>query len=94
MKPHQETILENLRHELHDCPEFAAHVMQTMTQGLQEYASLAQKRAADMEVVAAMALNARLFKGQELFIARKLRENEGRTSLNWSDQIDKLESMK
>lgn len=58
--------------------------------GLENNAREAQLRAADMEVVASMAMNTRLFKGNERFLAEKLERWEGKTSLRWDDQIAKL----
>jgi len=48
------------------------------------------ERAADMEVVASMAMNTRLFKGNQKFLADKLEKWKGRTALRWDDQIAKL----
>ena len=60
--------------------------------GLENSAREAHIRAADMEVVASMALNTRLFKGNELFLAQKLERWDGKTSLKWDEQINKLRS--
>jgi hypothetical protein len=43
-----------------------------------------------MEVIASMAMNTRLFKGNENFLAQKLEKWNGKTSLRWDDQIAKL----
>lgn len=58
--------------------------------GVEHNARQAQERAADMEVVAAMALNARVFKGQQSFLVQKLEKWQGKTSLRWDDQIKEL----
>ena len=60
--------------------------------GLENSAREAHVRAADMEVVASMALNTRLFKGNELFLAQKLERWQDKTTLRWDDQIKKLRS--
>ena len=58
--------------------------------GLENSAREAHIRATDMEVVANMAMNTRLFKGNENFLAQKLEKWHGQTSLRWDDQIKKL----
>jgi hypothetical protein len=58
--------------------------------GLENSARMAHLRACDMEVVASMAMNTRLFKGNEHFLAQKLEHWKGQTSLRWDDQINKL----
>lgn len=60
--------------------------------GLENSAREAHLRATDMEVVASMAMNTRLFKGNEDFLAQKLERWHGQTSLRWDDQIEKLRS--
>ena len=62
--------------------------------GLENSAREAHIRAADMEVVASMALNTRLFKGNEKFLAQKLEHWEGKTTLKWDEQIKKLKEKK
>jgi len=56
------------------------------------YAELDRQRghAVDMETVAAMALNQRLFKDNKTFIADKLEKHSGMNSLRWDDQIKEL----
>jgi len=46
--------------------------------------------AADMETVAALAMNARVFNGNELFIADKLDKWGHMSSLRWNDHIIEL----
>jgi hypothetical protein len=58
--------------------------------GLELSAIEAHLRASDMEVVANMALNNKLFKGNEHFIAHKLEQWQGKTSIKWDSQIAKL----
>lgn len=94
MKPYHLSMLEQIRMELHSTPELAAYITDAMTRGLQESIRLQIERAADMEVVASMALHNRLFKGNELFIAQKLRKWQGQTSVRWDDALKKLEEQK
>lgn len=71
-------------------PQMLAAVIQCIEDGITESLTEASERAADMEVIAAMALNTRLFKGNETFIADKLKKWEGKSSLKWDAQIAKL----
>lgn len=87
-------LIEQIRTELHNTPELAAYIIEAMTIGLRESASLQRERAADMEVVASMALHTRLFKGKELLIAQKLRKWQNKSALNWDEAIQRLESKK
>lgn len=86
-------LLESIRTHLHQTPEFAAAITEAMTRGLAESAQLQKERAADMETVASMALHTRLFKGNEKFIAQKIRKwsDKGKTSLLWHDVLERLE---
>jgi hypothetical protein len=43
-----------------------------------------------MDTIAAMALNARLFKGQEVFIANKIEGWSHKNSLRWDQQVAAL----
>jgi hypothetical protein len=58
--------------------------------GCEDAAFTTMQRAADMEVVAAMALNGRVFKDNKNFLAQKLEKWNGQTSLRWDDQIKAL----
>jgi phosphosulfolactate synthase (CoM biosynthesis protein A) len=58
--------------------------------GLQQHAQEVRKHAVDMEVVANMAMNTRLFKGNEKFLADKLEGWKHMNGLRWDDQIAKL----
>ena len=49
-----------------------------------------REHAMEMEVVANMAMNTRLFKGNERFIADKLEKWKHMNGLRWDDQIKKL----
>lgn len=71
-------------------PNMMRSIISSAIGGCEHVARKANERAADMEVVAAMALNARVFKSNENFLAQKLEKWEGQTSLRWDDQIKKL----
>ena len=94
IKPHHEILLAQIRMELVTTPELAAHITNAMIVGLKESARSQCERAADMETVACMAMNARLFKGKETYIATLLKKWQGRSALKWDDIMEKLDNAK
>lgn len=89
MTPEDIKFLQDVRHRSRD-PEMMSKIVDCAIHGLQDSARQANQRAADMEVVASMAMNTRLFKGNEKFLVEKLEHWKGKTSLRWDDQIAKL----
>lgn len=75
-------------------PVMMRSIINSAIGGCEHNARKANERAADMEVVAAIALNGRVFKHQHTFIAQKLEKWEGKTSLRWDDQIKELKKEK
>jgi hypothetical protein len=71
-------------------PTMMRSIINSALGGCEHNARQASKQAADMEVVASMALNTRLFKGNEKFLADKLESWKHRTALRWDDQIEEL----
>lgn len=92
MKKDHIVLLEQIRTELHSTPELAAYITEAMTRGLQEAVTLQRNRAVDMETVAMMTLNTRLFKGNENHIAKLLRKWQSQASMRLDDVIAKLEA--
>jgi len=58
--------------------------------GVKLHAVEVREHAVDMETVASMALNTRLFKGNETFIADKLEKWRHMNSNRWDQQIKRL----
>jgi len=75
-------------------PDEMRRIVDAAIKGLEDSARILQQKSADMEVVAAMALNGRVFKNNENFLAQKLEKWQGQTSLRWDDQIEKLKEKK
>jgi phage shock protein A len=71
-------------------PHMVSALVEVIQDGITSAFKEASERAADMETTAAMALNARLFKGNETFIADKLEKWKGKTALRWDDQLAAL----
>lgn len=89
MTPEEIEFLREVASRSQD-PTMMRSIINSALGGLEHNARKANERAADMEVVAAMSLNARVFKGQQTFLAEKLEKWNGQTSLRWDDQIAKL----
>lgn len=71
-------------------PEMMLKILQHAVAGVQKYAAEARSHGVDMEIVANMAMNTRLFKGNEKFLADKLEKWSHMSALRWDDQIAKL----
>lgn len=73
-------------------PHIVGETVFAIQRGITNAFAEASSRAADMETTAAITLNARLFKGNETFIADKLEKWKGKTALRWGDQLAALRS--
>jgi hypothetical protein len=82
-------FLNEVAHRSQD-PTMMRSIINSAVGGCEYNARKACEQAADMEVVASMALNTRLFKGNEKFLADKLEKWKDRTALRWDDQIVSL----
>ena len=71
-------------------PVMLQAIIMSAVGGVRRNAEEVRKHAVDMEVVASMAMNTRLFKGNEKFIADKLEGWKHMNGLKWDDQIAKL----
>jgi len=71
-------------------PTMMRSIINSAIGGCEYNSRKACEQAADMEVVASMAMNNRLFKGNEKFLAEKLEKWKDRSALRWDDQIAKL----
>ena len=71
-------------------PQMVSALVEVIQDGITEAFKEASERAADMESVAAMALHAKLFKGNNLFIADRIEKWAGKSSIKWSNTLSKL----
>jgi hypothetical protein len=71
-------------------PTMMQSIIMSAVGGVRRNAEEVRKHAVDMEVVANMAMNTRLFKGNEKFLADKLESWKHMNGLRWDDQIAKL----
>jgi hypothetical protein len=89
MNDEQLLFLDRVKKHSKD-PEMFYEILRAATDGIYDLAIENQKKAADMETVAAMVLNTKLFAGQESYIAQLLDRWKNKAALNWDDQIDRL----
>lgn len=71
-------------------PVMMQSIIMSAVGGVRRNAEEVRKHAVDMEIVASMALNTRLFKGNEKFLADKLESWKHMNGLKWDEQIAKL----
>jgi hypothetical protein len=82
-------FLLEVEHRAKD-PETARAIINFAITGMHNKAVENREHAVDMETVAIMALNTRLFKGNERFIADKVESWKHMNSNRWDDQIKRL----
>ena len=75
-------------------PVMLQSIIMSAVGGVRRNAEEVRKHAVDMEIVASMALNTRLFKGNEKFLADKLESWKHMNGLKWDEQIAKLKEKK
>lgn len=75
-------------------PVMMQSIIMSAVGGIRRNAEEVRKHAVDMEVIASMAMNTRLFKGNEKFLADKLEGWKHMNGLKWDAQIAKLREKK
>ena len=71
-------------------PVMMQSIIMSAVNGVRQNAEEVRKHAVDMEVIASMAMNTRLYKGNEKFLADKLESWAHMNGLRWDDQIARL----
>ena len=89
MKEDELKFLSEVAHRAKD-PVMMQSIIMSAVNGVRSNAEEVRKHAVDMEIVANMAMNTRLFKGNEKFLADKLESWKHMNGLRWDDQIAKL----
>ena len=86
-------FIQEITHRVKEKPELTSAIITAITNGVTESVNRQRQKASDMEVVASMALHQRLFKGNNKFIASKIRQyhDKGQTSIDWSTTLENLE---
>ena len=93
MNEKQVEILNQVAQHSKD-PEMLLKILQAIVHGITTEAQESRKHAIDMEVIASMAVNTKLFRGNESFIADKIEKWKHRNGLRWDDQIKELRKNK
>jgi hypothetical protein len=89
MNIEDQKFLSEVAHRSKD-PVMMQSIILSAIGGLKVKSEQVREHAVDMETVASMALNTRLFKGNERFIADKLESWKHMNSNRWDDQIKAL----
>jgi len=89
MNIEDQKFLSEVAHRSKD-PIMMRRIIVSAIGGCERHAEEVREHAVDMETVACMALNTRLFKGNETFIADKLEKWKHMNSNRWDAQIKKL----
>ena len=84
-------FLSDVAHRAKD-PVMMQSIIMSAVNGVRQNAEEVRKHAVDMEVIASMAMNTRLFKANQKFIADKLEGWKHMNGLRWDDLIAKLRS--
>ena len=89
MNEEEMKFLSEVAHRAKD-PVMMQSIIMSAVGGVRRNAEEVRKHAVDMEVIASMAMNTRLFKGNEKFLADKLEGWKHMNGLKWDEQIAKL----
>lgn len=93
MTPEDYKFLADIRAKCKD-PVWVERIIHAAVMGITQHAIDTRHFAVDMESLAAIALNNRLFKGNEKFIADKLETWKHMSGLDWSEHLEKLKGKK
>lgn len=86
-------FLAEVRKRCYGDTQMTERIIHSAITGMSDKAADMRFYASEMETVAAMTMNNRLFKGNERFLAEKLETTARMHSLNWTDQIEKLKDL-
>lgn len=94
MDPNELKFLAEVRQRCYNDAQMTERIIHSAIIGMVERTNALKLFASDMETIAAIAMNTRLFKGNERFLADKLESVANMCALKWDDQIEKLRSKK
>jgi len=77
-------------HWVAEKPSSVGVITMALTAGMRDYANEANRMRLEWEVIACMAMEARLFKGHEKMLADKIDAMKNTNSLKWDHTIDAL----
>jgi hypothetical protein len=85
-----EKIFLAVREWVKQDPSRASFITQAMSIGLEDYAKKARDERVEWETIAAIAINARLYNGQERILADKIETMKESSAHRWDDTITRL----
>jgi hypothetical protein len=84
-------FISNIRSYLASRPQLLGSAINAMNSGIQDHLMLQNQRCVDMETIASIAVNQRLYKSCKKTIVSKLKVWKAELRFNWDDQIKELE---
>lgn len=93
MNEQEMRFYSGLRATIRTNPEWVKTAQSAIQDGITEALAESRGFAVDMETIAAMALETRLFKGNQGFIADKIEKWKSVCSLNWDHMVEKVRTM-
>ena len=83
-------IYSTVKHWMNDQPDFAVFVINGLLDGLSANAQAARQARSDWETIACMAMEKRLFSGNEKFLADKIESMKSTNSIRWDHTVEAL----
>ncbi len=93
MTPEEHQFTASVRAYIAANPHMVGATITAVQSGVDDKLTQARGFAVDMETIAAMALNARVFKSQGPHIAQLLRKHKANASLKWDEVLGYLEKV-
>ena len=89
-KPSHLEIYTTVKQWMNDQPEFAVFIINGLLDGLAANAQAARRERSDWETIACMAMEKRLFNGNEKFLADKIENMKSSNSIRWDHTVEAL----
>jgi hypothetical protein len=89
-RPSHLEIYNTVKQWLTDQPDFAIFVINGLIDGVAESARIARQDRYDWEIIACMAMEKRLFNGNEKFLADKIESMKGTNTVRWDHTVAAL----
>ena len=89
-KPSHLEIYTTVKQWMNDQPDFAVFVINGLLDGLAENIKTSRQERCDWETIACMAMEKRLFSGNEKFLADKIESMKSSNSIRWDHAVEAL----
>lgn len=86
----EEKIFLQVREWIKENPSRIGLITSGLVVGMQEHANESRRAQVEWETIAAIAVEARLFKGQERILADKIEGMKANNAYRWDDIVSKL----